>query len=287
MQFECGVATAALRASITRQAQLSLQEDGCAHDLSTSALSDQTANAIVTTNDRGVLCGIWWFDEIFTIIDKTITVEWLVTDGDTVAPQQKLCSLTGPAQSLLRGERCAMNFLQTLSATATAATTFVNRVKATKTPRQVVVTDTRKTLPGLRLAQKYAAACGGATNHRQGLTDAILLKENHLHAYGSMTAAILALRKQHPNLPIEVETENLAEVQAALNAKAEMILLDNFSLGEIRAAVTLINGRAGIEVSGNVTPDNISAIAQTGVDRISVGAITKHVQALDMSMRFV
>ena len=284
--FARGTTTAALRATIIRQAHLALCEDGYVHDLSASALANQVVRATVTVHDPGVLCGTGWFDAVFAIIDKTVAIKWLAADGGALAPRQKLCVVAGRARSLLCGERCALNFLQTLSATATVAAMFVDRVKATRTPRPVVVTDTRKTLPGLRLAQKYAARCGGAVNHRQGLADAVLLKENHLRAYGSLQTAVRATRQQHPHLPIEVETENLVEVLEALDAKAEMILLDNFSLEKIRAAVRLINGQAEIEVSGNVTPDNIGAIAQTGVGRISVGAITKHVRAPDMSMRF-
>ncbi len=286
MQLECGAPSAALLTSVIRQVRQALEEDGYDHDLSTLALSDQTAHASVIVYDQGILCGTIWFDEVFAEIDDTVVVDWFAVDGDTIVAKQKLCTLTGRAQSLLCGERCALNFLQSLSATATAAAAFVNQVKkAALTPKQVAVTDTRKTLPGLRLAQKYAVVCGGATNHRQGLSDAILLKENHLRAYGSLMVAVRAIRRQYPNLSIEVEAENLDEVRAALAAKVEIIMLDNFSLTEIHDAVALISGRAEIEASGNITLDNIAAIAQTGVDRISVGAITKHIHALDMSMR--
>ena len=230
-----------------------------------------------------MLCGAAWVDAVFRNLDSRIRIDWEARDGDAILADQVLCRLDGPARGMLTGERTAPNFLQTLSGTATAARRYVDAVRGTST----VILDTRKTLPGLRLAQKYAVRCGGARNHRIGLYDGILIKENHIVAAGSIGAAVRAARAAAPaNVFIEVEVENLHQLNEALTAGAKRILLDNFALDDIRRAVAATRGHAQLEVSGGVTLETIRAFAETGVDFISVGAITKHVRAVDLSMRF-
>ncbi len=248
----------------------------------TAALIPEAArcDAMVISRENATVCGVAWFDAVFQQLDSTIQVIWHVKDGDAVVANQTLCSLHGPARALLSGERAALNFLQTLSGTATTARRYADVVQGIS----VKILDTRKTLPGLRSAQKYAVRCGGCYNHRQGLYDGILIKENHILATGSATQAVAAARVY--DWPVEVEVETLGEVREALEAGADILLLDNFDLEQIRAAVTLNKGQAKLEVSGGVGLDNLRAIAETGVDFISIGAITKNVQAIDLSMRF-
>lgn len=248
----------------------------------TAALIPEAArcDAMVISRENATVCGVAWFDAVFQQLDSTIQVIWHVKDGDAVTANQTLCSLHGPARALLSGERAALNFLQTLSGTATTARRYADMVQGIP----IKILDTRKTLPGLRSAQKYAVRCGGCYNHRQGLYDGILIKENHILATGSATQAVAAARVY--DWPVEVEVETLTEVREALEAGADILLLDNFDLEQIRAAVILNKGQAKLEVSGGVSLDNLRAVAETGVDFISIGAITKNVQAIDLSMRF-
>ncbi len=240
------------------------------------------ARATVVSREQAVLCGAPWFDAVFRQLSAEVVIDWHVREGEPVHPDQTICTLTGPARALLTGERTALNFLQTLSGTATAARAYADAVLGTATQ----VMDTRKTLPGLRTAQKYATRCGGCRNHRMGLYDAILIKENHIEAAGDLATAIASARRHRPELKVEIEVENLGQLQEALAAGADVVLLDNFSTDELRHAVERNAGRAELEVSGGVTLDGIRAIAETGVDYISVGALTKNVRAVDLSMRF-
>ena len=244
------------------------------------------ATATVVSREDAVLCGTAWFDEVFAQLDSSVSVEWLAADGERIAPGATLCRLSGPARSLLSGERTALNFLQFLSGTATTARRYADAVAGTGCR----VLDTRKTLPGLRAAQKYAVACGGATNHRHGLYDAILIKENHIIAAGGIAPALAAARAAHPGLSVEIEVEDAAELVAALEGGADIVLLDNFSLEALREAVRINRARPGcttrLEASGNVELETIRAIAATGVDFVSVGGITKNLRAIDLSMRF-
>ena len=235
--------------------------------------------------ETAVLCGQDWFDAVFRQLDAGVTVTWEAADGDAVGEDQTLCRLQGPARVLLSGERTALNFLQTLSATATRAARYVEAVAGTGAR----ILDTRKTIPGLRLAQKYAVTCGGASNHRIGLFDAILIKENHIAAAGSIEAALAEARRlaaDRGGVEIEIEVEDLAQLEAALAAGARRVLLDNFDLARLREAVRLNAGRARLEASGGVNLETVRAIAETGVDDISVGEITKDIRAVDLSMRF-
>ncbi|ANB19047.1 carboxylating nicotinate-nucleotide diphosphorylase [Dokdonella koreensis] len=239
------------------------------------------ARARVITREAAVLCGQAWFEQCFQALDAGVVVDWACAEGQAVTAGSVLCRLTGPARALVTAERAALNFLQTLSATATAAAGYVEAVRGTRT----TILDTRKTLPGLRQAQKYAVRVGGAANHRLGLYDMVLVKENHIAAAGSITAAVARARSLHPGIPVEVETENFAELREALAAGADRIMLDEFELHELAQAVAEVDGRALLEVSGGISLDRVRAIAQTGVDFISVGALTKHVRAVDLSMR--
>lgn len=260
-----------------------LEEDVGSGDLTATLIpANRRMSATVVSREVAVICGRAWFDAVFRMLDPAIRITWLVDDGDSVRQDQVLCELEGPARSLVTGERTALNFLQTLSATATAARPYCDAVAGTGAR----ILDTRKTLPGLRAAQKYAASCGGCQNHRQGLFDAILIKENHIHAAGSITAAVKTARREHPGVSVEVETENLDEFREALAADADIIMLDNFGLDDMRTARNIGGPGAVLEVSGNVDLDDVPAIAETGVNYISVGAITKHVRAIDLSMRF-
>ena len=270
-------------AVVAADAARALAEDVGAGDLTAALIpAGQRMAANVISREAGVLCGTDWFEAIFHGIDPAIRITWRVRDGDALTRDLVLCELEGPARGLLTGERTALNFLQTLSGTATAANRYVAVVAGTPTR----ILDTRKTLPGLRHAQKYAVRCGGAHNHRQGLFDGILIKENHIHAAGSIAAAVAQAKRLHPGIPVEVETENLDELHEALAAGAEIIMLDNYGLDEMREACRIVAGRARLEASGNVDMESLRAIAETGVDYISIGAITKHLRALDLSMRF-
>jgi nicotinate-nucleotide pyrophosphorylase (carboxylating) len=261
-----------------------LEEDMGNGDVSAALIpASQSAHAQVICRERAVICGIAWFDEVFRQIDPTVTVAWQVTEGIWIEANTLLCTLSGPARSLLSGERTALNFLQTLSATATKVADYVSLVADT----DVVLLDTRKTLPGLRSAQKYAVRCGGGQNHRHGLYDAFLLKENHIAAATSITAAVVAARALRPELLLQVEVENLAQLDEALAAGVERILLDNFTPTQLSQAVAHTAKRARLEASGGITRANLNAIAATGVDYISLGTLTKDVQAVDLSMRFI
>ncbi len=248
------------------------------------------ATAWVTCREPAVICGQPWFDETFRQLDPGISVEWMVTEGDRVEPDTRICKITGPARAVLTGERTALNFLQTLSGTATAAAALAALVAGTGCS----VLDTRKTIPGLRQAQKYAAQCGGMRNHRIGLFDGILIKENHIMAAGSIAAAVKSAREAAHELTVEVEVETLEEAREAITAGADILLLDDFSLEQMREAVllnqelaaNLPRDRAMLEASGSVTEHTLPGIAATGVDYVSVGAVTKHLRAIDFSMRF-
>lgn len=241
------------------------------------------AHARVMTREDAIVCGRPWFDEVFRQLSDAVAVEWNARDGARVTAGAVLCGLRGPARALLTGERTALNFLQLLSGTATLTRRYVDAVAGTN----AVILDTRKTIPGLRQAQKYAVRCGGATNHRLGLYDAILIKENHIAASGSVRAATNAAKRSTPKgVSIEIEVENLDQLREALAAGAERLLLDNFDLATLRAAVQETNRRAHLEASGGVTLANVRAIADTGVDYISIGDLTKNVRAIDLSMRF-
>ena len=242
--------------------------------------------ATVITREAAVIAGRPYVDEVFRQIDPSVRVEWQVTDGVAVVPNQLLYRLAGPARSLLTGERTALNFLQTLSATATVTRRYVEQLAGLSCR----MLDTRKTVPGLRTAQKYAVRCGGGQNHRMGLYDGILVKENHIMAAGSIAAAVTAARASGASVPVEVEVESLDELRQTLDAGADMALLDEFSLVDLRAAVALNrshrNGPIKLEASGSITLETLRAIGETGVDFISVGSLTKHVHAIDLSMRF-
>lgn len=261
-----------------------LAEDLGSGDL-TALIVPATTQAVATvvTREATTLCGRAWFDAVFARLDAAVEIAWRAAEGADVAAGTELCGLRGPARALLTGERTALNLLQTLSATATTARAYARAVEGTG----VKVLDTRKTIPGLRLAQKYAVRCGGCHNHRTGLFDGILIKENHILAAGSITLAVRAAQALNAGVFIEVEVESLAELREALEAGATRILLDNFTPETLREAVALTKGRAELEVSGNVTLATLREIAGTGVDYISVGALTKNVQAIDLSMRIV
>jgi nicotinate-nucleotide pyrophosphorylase (carboxylating) len=269
---------------IHKQVRLALEEDIGSGDR-TAALIPESANSSVQIICRqsAVLCGSAWFDEAFRQLDSGIELQWAVADGDRVAPETVVCRLQGNTRALLTAERTALNYLQTLSGTATLARAYADAVEGTG----VRILDTRKTLPGLRLQQKYAVACGGCDNHRIGLYDAVLIKENHILAAGSVTAAVEAAHAQAPDLETEIEVESLVEMEEAINAGARRILLDNFSPEQLREAVKINAKRARLEASGGVSLERIRAIAETGVDDISVGGLTKDVTAVDLSMRFV
>ncbi|HHQ4565402.1 carboxylating nicotinate-nucleotide diphosphorylase [Aeromonas hydrophila] len=245
--------------------------------------ADRLASARVITREGGVFCGQPWVDEVFVQLGGEVRVEWLVQDGEVLSPNQELFRLHGPARVLLTGERNALNFVQTLSGVASLTARYVAELADT----DCRLLDTRKTLPGLRSAQKYAVTCGGGKNHRIGLFDAYLIKENHILACGGIAEAINEARRLNPGKPVEVEVESLVELEQALAASADIVMLDNFDIPMMREAVALNQGRAKLEVSGNVTLDTLADYAATGVDFISVGALTKHVRALDLSMRFI
>ncbi len=245
--------------------------------------ADRISTARVITREAGVFCGQPWVDEVFAQLGGEVKVEWKVQDGERLAPNQELFRLHGPARVLLTGERNALNFVQTLSGVATLTARYVAELAGT----ECRLLDTRKTLPGLRSAQKYAVTCGGGKNHRIGLYDAYLIKENHILACGGIAEAIAEARRLNPGKPVEVEVESLPELEQALAARADIVMLDNFDIPMMQEAVRLNQGRAKLEVSGNVTLDTLAEFAATGVDFISVGALTKHVRALDLSMRFI
>ncbi len=269
---------------IAEQVRAALVEDLGDGDRTAHLLpADQVARVELITRQEAVICGRAWFDETFHQIDGRVVSDWRVSDGDRVGPGDCLCQMQGPTRALLTGERTAMNYLQTLSGTATRARHYAQLVA----DLPVRLLDTRKTIPGLRLAQKYAVRCGGCHNHRLGLFDAILIKENHILAAGSIAAALAAARDLAEGLPVEIEVESLAEVEQALAAGATHLLLDNFTTEHLRQAVRLVAGRARLEASGGINLETLRVIAETGVDDISIGDLTKDLVSVDLSMRFL
>ncbi|NJM12864.1 MAG: carboxylating nicotinate-nucleotide diphosphorylase [Synechococcaceae cyanobacterium SM1_2_3] len=262
---------------------LALAEDVGDGDLTAALIPEAAlAEAAVISREHAVLCGTTWFDAVFHQLDSRINIHWQARDGDRVEPNQPLCRLNGPARALLTGERTALNFLQLLSATATLARRYADLVVGTG----ATILDTRKTLPGLRLAQKYAVRCGGCQNHRIGLFDAVLIKENHIMAAGSISNAIAAARRLYPGVTVEIEVETLEQLAEALAAQPDIVMLDNFELATMAEAVKITHRRVKLEASGNVNFDTVRPIAETGVDYISIGGLTKDVRAIDLSMRF-
>ncbi len=261
--------------------QHALTEDIGSGDLTASLVPEAETSATIISREKAIICGIDWADACFTQMDNNIQIDWQVEEGQQVSPDQLLCKIKGNARALLSAERCALNFLQTLSAVATHTHQYVELVKGTKAQ----ILDTRKTLPGLRLAQKYAVTVGGGFNQRIALYDGILIKENHIAAAGSIAAALQQAFALNTEASIQIEVENLTELNEALAAGATSILLDDFSLADMRTAVEISNGSALLEASGNVNLDTVRQIAETGVDRISIGALTKNIQAIDLSMR--
>ncbi len=274
-----------LQQTINTQITTALQEDIGAGDLTAALIpAERQGRATVITREAMVICGQPWVDAVFRHIDSKVRTDWRLQEGMFAKASQTLFSIEGPARALLTGERTALNFLQTLSAIATVTRRYVDAIKGTK----AVIVDTRKTLPGLRLAQKYAVKIGGGTNHRIGLYDGVLIKENHIMAAGGVVKALRFAQENTPKgVPIQIEVETLDQLRDALDAGAKMILLDNFDLERMREAVKLNAGRAKLEGSGGVNLDTVRAIAETGVDRISVGALTKDIKAIDLSMRFI
>lgn len=270
-------------AFIESQVKLALLEDIGQRDLTADLIPvDAAASASLITRESATLCGQDWFTAVFAQLDTSIEIQWHAKDGDQLEADAIICTLTGSARALLTGERTAMNFLQTLSATATLARQYADAVSGLA----VKVLDTRKTLPGWRVAQKYAVRCGGCFNHRFGLYDGILIKENHINAAGSITAAVAQAKTLHPTVSVEVEVESMDELKQALSAKADIVLLDNFDTEQLQQAVAFNQGQAQLEASGGISLGNIRDIAETGVDRISVGALTKDIKAVDLSLRF-
>ena len=260
-----------------------LQEDIGDGDITAELIpADAQSKATIITREDAIICGQAWVNEVFAQLDKSVIITWHCRDGDAVSANTTLFTLTGKARSLLTGERSALNFLQLLSGTASLCKHYADIVSGTS----VKLLDTRKTIPGLRTAQKYAVSCGGCFNHRIGLYDAYLIKENHINACGSIKAAITTAQSSHPGKPVEVEVESMNELEQALQAGADTIMLDNFDLTMMRNAVELTAGKAKLEASGNVTEKTLLSIAETGVDYISIGALTKDCKAIDLSMRF-
>ncbi|KPX43441.1 Quinolinate phosphoribosyltransferase [Pseudomonas syringae pv. helianthi] len=271
-----------LTAEIEANVRRALLEDVGSGDITAQLIpAERLAKATIISRDAAVIAGTAWVDTVFRQLDPRVAVHWQVSDGDRVSPNQTLFHVEGPARSLLTGERSALNFLQMLSGVATRAQYFADMVAGT----QVKLLDTRKTLPGLRLAQKYAVTCGGCHNHRIGLYDAFLIKENHIAACGGIAQAVEAAHRIAPGKPVEVEVESLSELKQALDAGADIIMLDELSLDDMREAVRLTAGRARLEASGGINDNTLRVIAETGVDYISIGAMTKDVKAVDLSMR--
>jgi nicotinate-nucleotide pyrophosphorylase (carboxylating) len=267
---------------ILANVRAALEEDIGDGDITAALIAPETtAEARIITRENGVLCGRAWVDGVFEMLDPAVALDWQAADGADIGAGDTLFTLSGSARSLLSGERCALNFLQLLSGTATTCRHYADRVAGTG----VKLLDTRKTIPGLRRAQKYAVACGGCHNHRIGLFDAFLIKENHIHASGGIAQAVGAARRASPGKLVEVEVENLDELQQAIDAGCDRVMLDNFSLEQMAQAVRLTGGRVELEASGNVTEETLLPIAETGVDYISIGALTKDCRALDLSMR--
>lgn len=273
-----------IHTDIVETVRRALAEDVGTGDLTAGLIpDDRTARAQVVTREDAILCGCAWFDEVFRQLDTRVRTIWKAPDGEAIRAGRTLCQIEGPARAILTGERTALNFLQTLSGVATRTRSYVAAIRGT----HAVILDTRKTVPGLRLAQKYAVRCGGGRNHRLGLYDGILIKENHIAAAGSIAAALKAAKDAAaPGLLVEIEVENLQQLREALAAGAGRVLLDNFELEVLRAAVQTAQRRAQIEVSGGITLANVRTIAETGVDFVSVGDLTKNITAVDLSLRF-
>lgn len=275
---------AAWHHDLVQSVRIALQEDIQQGDITAELIPvADMAKANIITREDAVICGVDWVNETFAQLDSKVTVTWHCKDGDAVKANSTLFTLEGSARSLLTGERTALNFLQLLSGIATRCQQYADLVKGTN----VTLLDTRKTIPGLRTAQKYAVSCGGCANHRIGLYDAFLIKENHIAACGSITNAVARAKANHPGKPVEVEVETLAELEEALNAKADIIMLDNFSNEDKVVAVGITAGRAKLEASGGISIETLRAVAETGVDYISIGTLTKDVKAIDLSMRMV
>ena len=276
----------ALPADLPDQVSCALREDIGSGDVTAALIpAAQQVQARVLCREPAVLCGTAWFDETYRQLDAAVRIDWRVAEGARVPANSILCELTGPARPILTGERTALNFMQLLSGTATITQRYVEALGAT--PCRIL--DTRKTIPGLRSAQKYAVRCGGGDNHRMGLYDMVLIKENHIAAAGSIGAAVSAARQQAPAVRVEVEAENLEQLREALDARADLVMLDNFDLAALRRAVALNRSHARpalLEASGGVTLERIAVIAATGIDYISVGSLTKNIDAIDLSMRF-
>ncbi len=260
-----------------------LKEDIGEGDVTAELIPQENISlATVISREACVFCGLHWFEETYRQIDNDILIDWFVNDGESIEAGQIICTISGSSQNIVSGERCALNFLQTLSATATLSALYAKKVAGTKTK----VLDTRKTIPGLRMAQKYAVSCGGCENHRLGLYDAFLIKENHIIACDGITNAVKEARFHNPDLKVEVEVENLNELQQAIDAGADRVLLDNFDTKTLEQAVQICKGKIISEASGNINLDNITEVAKVGVDYISIGALTKDIKAIDLSMRF-
>jgi nicotinate-nucleotide pyrophosphorylase (carboxylating) len=273
-----------LKADIQSNVSIALLEDIGDGDITAKLIpEEEQASAAIITREDATICGVDWVNEVARQVDPTISIDWMVADGQQAQANQLLFQAQGNARSLLTFERCALNFLQCLSGTATISHYYAGLVADTS----VKLLDTRKTIPGLRKAQKYAVACGQCFNHRIGLYDAFLIKENHIAACGGISQAVATARQHEPSKPVEVEVESLEELKQALEANADRIMLDNFTLKEMREAVTLASGKAELEASGGITEQTLRPIAQTGVDFISIGALTKDCRAIDLSMRFV
>ena len=276
------IALADLSAEIEANVRKALNEDIGTGDVTAQLIpAERLARATIITREAAVISGTAWVDAVFRQLDPRVAVHWQVSDGDRVTAERVLFHLEGPARALLTGERTALNFLQTLSGVATRCQHYADLVAGTG----VRLLDTRKTIPGLRLAQKYAVTCGGCHNHRIGLYDAFLIKENHIAACGGIVEAVAAAQRVSPGTPVEVEVENLDELEQALGAGADVVMLDELSLADMRTAVAITAGRARLEASGGIDDETLRPIAETGVDYISIGALTKHVRAIDLSMR--
>ncbi len=271
------VDSAAVKSDVKR----ALAEDIGSGDITAQLVANETTHASIISREAGVLCGVDWFTEVFAQIDSDCKVQWNKQDGDNIQTDDVICEINGNARALLSGERTALNFLQTLSGTATTTAHYVAALKGTACR----ILDTRKTIPGMRLAQKYAVHCGGGVNHRNGLYDMVLIKENHIAAAGSIALAVKTAQARHADVPIEVEVETLDELAQAINARANRILLDNMSIDMLQQAVALAGDKVELEASGNITLETIADVASTGVHFISLGALTKHVRAIDFSMR--
>ena len=273
-----------LKQDIQTTVSWALEEDIRNGDITADLIPDnQLSEATIITRENAVVCGTAWVNEVFQKVDDKVIINWHVSDGDSVTANQVLCTLKGYSKSILTGERCALNFLQTLSGTASKSREYANLVKHT----QVKLLDTRKTLPGLRTAQKYAVTCGGCHNHRIGLYDAYLIKENHIQACGGITAAVNTAKKLHPGKSVEVEVESFDELQEAINAGCDTVMLDNFNTEQTRQAVLMTKGKVKLEASGGIDKQSLVEKAETGVDFISIGALTKSCKALDLSLRLV